>query len=90
MVGIESADTTTRRRPSYDELERLPGHRAGSGQGERGLRLLGHTDSALRALRGLASGAAIDEFVEWFAGVDKRQARAVLDETEASRTAVAR
>ena len=27
----------------------------------------------------LASGATIDEFVEWFPGVDKQQARSVLE-----------
>ena len=27
----------------------------------------------------LASGATIDEFVEWFPGIDKRQVRAVLE-----------
>ena len=27
----------------------------------------------------LAGGATIDEFVEWFPGVDKQQVRAVLD-----------
>ncbi len=36
----------------------------------------------------LASGATIDEFVEWFPGVDRHQVRAVLEhEAEALRKA---
>ena len=39
----------------------------------------------------LASGATIDEFVEWFAGVDKPQVCAVLEhEAKALRKALAR
>ena len=39
----------------------------------------------------LASGATIDEFVEWFPGVDKQQVRAVLEhEAKALRKALAR
>ena len=39
----------------------------------------------------LASGATIDEFVEWFPGVDKQQVRAVLEhEAKALREALAR
>lgn len=39
----------------------------------------------------LASGATVDEFVEWFPGVDEKQVRAVLEyEAEALRTALAR
>ena len=39
----------------------------------------------------LASGATVDEFVEWFPGVDKRQVQAVLEhETKALRKALAR
>ena len=38
----------------------------------------------------LASGATIDEFVEWFPGVDEQQVRAVLEhEAKALRTAAA-
>ena len=38
----------------------------------------------------LASGAMIDEFVEWFPGVDKDQVRAVLEhEARALRRALA-
>jgi len=38
----------------------------------------------------LAGGATIDEFVEWFPGVDKKQVRAVLEhEARALRTALA-
>ena len=38
----------------------------------------------------LVSGATIDEFVEWFPGVDKQQARAVLEhEAKALRRALA-
>ncbi len=38
----------------------------------------------------LAGGATIDEFVEWFPGVDKQQVRAVLEhEAKALRTAAA-
>ena len=41
-------------------------------------------------LESLASGATIDEFVEWFPGVDKRQVRAVLEhEAKALRRALA-
>ena len=39
----------------------------------------------------LASGATVEDFVEWFPGVDKRQVRAVLEyEAKALRTAVKR
>ena len=39
----------------------------------------------------LASGATIDEFVEWFPGVDKQQVQAVLEhEARALRKALAR
>lgn len=39
----------------------------------------------------LASGATIDEFVEWFPGVDKQQVQAVLEhEARALRKAPAR
>ena len=39
----------------------------------------------------LASGATIDEFVEWFPGVDKKQVRAMLEhDARALREAVAR
>ena len=39
----------------------------------------------------LAGGATIDEFVEWFPGVEKRQVRAVLEhEAKALRKALAR
>ena len=39
----------------------------------------------------LANGATIDEFVEWFPGVDKQQARPVLEhEARALRRALAR
>ena len=39
----------------------------------------------------LASGATVDEFVEWFPGVDEKQVRAVLEyEARALRTALAR
>ena len=39
----------------------------------------------------LASGATIDEFVEWFPGVDKQQVRAVLEhEAKALRKTLAR
>ena len=39
----------------------------------------------------LASGATIDEFVEWFPGVDEQQVRAVLEhEAQALRRALVR
>ena len=39
----------------------------------------------------LACGATIDEFVEWFPGVERRQVRAVLEhEAKALRAALAR
>jgi len=39
----------------------------------------------------LAAGATVDEFVEWFPGVETRQVRAVLEhEAEALRTSQAR
>ena len=39
----------------------------------------------------LASGATIDEFVEWFPGVDRQQVQAVLEhEAKALREALAR
>ena len=38
----------------------------------------------------LAGGATVDEFVEWFPGVDEQQVRAVLEhEAQALRTALA-
>ncbi len=37
----------------------------------------------------LASGATVDEFIEWFPGVDKKQVRAVLEhEARALKTAL--
>ena len=39
----------------------------------------------------LASGATIDEFIEWFPGVDRQQVQAVLEhEAKALREALAR
>ena len=39
----------------------------------------------------LANGATIDEFVEWFPGVDEQQVQAVLEhDAKALRTALAR
>ena len=39
----------------------------------------------------LASGATVDEFVEWFPGVDEKQVRAALEhEAKASRKSLAR
>ena len=39
----------------------------------------------------LASGATVEEFVEWFPGVDERQVRTVLEhEANALRTALVR
>ena len=39
----------------------------------------------------LAGGATVDEFVEWFPGVDEQQVRAVLEhEVQALRTALTR
>ena len=39
----------------------------------------------------LAGGATVDEFVEWFPGVNEQQVRVVLEhEAEASRAALAR
>ena len=39
----------------------------------------------------LASGATVEQFVEWFPGVEERQVRAVLEhEAKTLRTAVAR
>ncbi len=39
----------------------------------------------------LAGGATVDEFVEWFPGVEEKQVRAVLEhEARALRTALAR
>lgn len=39
----------------------------------------------------LASGATVEEFVEWFPGVDEKQVRTVLEyEARALRTALAR
>ena len=39
----------------------------------------------------LASGATVDEFVEWFPGVDEKQVRAALEhKVRASRKALAR
>ncbi|MDE0357572.1 MAG: DUF433 domain-containing protein [Gammaproteobacteria bacterium] len=39
----------------------------------------------------LASGATVEEFVEWFPGVEERQVRAVLEhEANTLRTALAR
>ncbi len=39
----------------------------------------------------LAGGATVDDFVEWFPGVDEKQVRTVLEyEAQALRTALAR
>ncbi len=39
----------------------------------------------------LAGGATVEDFVEWFSGVDEKQVRAVLEhEARALRTALAR
>ena len=49
-----------------------------------------NTSTGVRSVENLASGATIDEFVEWFPGVDKQQVRAVLEhETRALRRALA-
>ena len=66
-------------------VERIPGRVSGAW-------VFSGTRIPLFALyENLASGATIDEFVEWFPGVDEWQVRAVLEhEAKALRTAVAR
>ena len=66
-------------------VERVPGRVSGAW-------VFSGTRIPLFALyENLASGATIDEFVEWFPGVDEWQVRAVLEhEAKALRTAVAR
>ena len=66
-------------------VERVPGRVSGAW-------VFSGTRIPLFALyENLASGATIDEFVEWFPGVDEQQVRAVLEhEAKALRTAVAR
>ena len=66
-------------------VERVPGRVSGAW-------IFSGTRIPLFALyENLASGATIDEFVEWFPGVDEWQVRAVLEhEAKALRTAVAR
>ena len=63
-----------------------------TGQGERRLGLFRGTRIPLFALyENLASGATVEEFVEWFPGVEERQVRAVLEhEANTLRTALAR
>ena len=66
-------------------VERVPGRVSGAW-------VFSGTRIPLFALyENLASGATIDEFVEWFPGVDEWQVRAVLEhEAKALRRAVAR
>ncbi len=66
-------------------VERVPGRVSGAW-------VFSGTRIPLFALyENLASGATIDEFIEWFPGVDEWQVRAVLEhEAKALRTAVAR
>ena len=66
-------------------VERVPGRVSGAW-------VFSGTRVPLFALyENLASGATIDEFVEWFPGVEEWQVRAVLEhEAKALRTAVAR
>ena len=66
-------------------VERVPGRVSGAW-------VFSGTRIPLFALyENLASGATIDEFVQWFPGVDEWQVRAVLEhEAKALRTAVAR
>ena len=66
-------------------VERVPGRVSGAW-------VFSGTRIPLFALyENLASGATIDEFVEWFPGVDEWQVRSVLEhEAKALRTAVAR
>ena len=66
-------------------VERVPGRVSGAW-------VFSGTRIPLFALyENLASGATIDEFVEWFPGVDGQQVRAVLEhEEKALRAAVAR
>ena len=66
-------------------VERVPGRVSGAW-------VFSGTRIPLFALyENLASGATVEEFVQWFPGVDERQVRAVLEhEAKALRTAVAR
>ena len=66
-------------------VERVPGRVSGAW-------VFSGTRIPLFALyENLASGATIDEFIEWFPGVDEWQVRAVLEhQAKALRTAVAR
>ena len=66
-------------------VERVPGRVSGAW-------VFSGTRIPLFALyENLASGATIDEFVEWFPGVDEWQVREVLEhEAKALRAAVAR
>lgn len=55
------------------DMERLPGKVSGAW-------VFAGTRIPLSALyENLASGATVEEFVEWFPGVDERQIRAVLE-----------
>ena len=64
-------------------VERTPGKVSGAW-------VFAGTRIPLHALyENLACGATIDEFVEWFPGVDEKQVRAVLEhEAKALRTAL--
>ena len=66
-------------------VERVPGRVSGAW-------VFSGTRIPLFALyENLASGATVEQFVEWFPGVDERQVRAVLEhEAKALKTALAR
>ena len=70
----------------------LPGSGAKAGKGQWCLGFLQVPGIPLSTLfENLAGGATVDEFVEWFPGVNEQQVRAVLEhEAEALRTALVR
>ena len=70
---------------SCSAVERVPGKISGAWA------FTGTRVPVYALFENLAGGATIDEFVEWFPGVDKQQVRAVLEhEAKALREALAR
>ena len=70
---------------SCSAVERIPGKISGAWA------FTGTRVPVYALFENLAGGATVDEFVEWFPGVDKQQVQAVLEhEAKALREALAR
>ena len=69
-------------RYANDGLERVSGGRECAGPVERCLGVHGDEGSGLCAFGNLAEGATIEEFLDWFPGVEEWQVKAVLEHEE--------